>query len=54
MKIEELESKLQALRNKWKNDYPKDVLDKRWTAFRVDKSLALHYKMEIEKIKSQQ
>lgn len=48
--IEELENKLGALRTKWKS-FPKGIHDQRWPAFRVDKSLALYYKMKIEKIR---
>jgi len=50
--IEELEKKLETLRNKWKV-YPKTIYDQRWAEFRVDKSRALSIKMEIEKIKNQ-
>ena len=52
MTLQDLESKLQALRLKWANGYPKSVYDPRWPEFRVDKSHALYLKKEIEKIKT--
>lgn len=50
--LESLETKLNTLRQKWKNDYPKNVYDKRWPEFRVDSSRALWLKIQIEKLKS--
>jgi len=49
--IKDLENSLEKLRLKWR-DYPKSIYDKRWPAFRVDKSKALYLKMQIEKMKN--
>ena len=46
----ELENKLNSLRLKWKGDYPKNDLDRRWWKFKCDKTLAEQLKTQIKKI----
>jgi len=48
----ELENKLNSLRLKWKGDYPKSDLDKRWWRFKTDKCLAEQLKTQIKKIEA--
>jgi hypothetical protein len=45
-----LEKQLEDLRNKWKGDYPKSYMDKRWWKFKTDKCLAEQIKENIKKI----
>lgn len=54
MTLDELQTKLQTRREKWKNHYPKNEYEDRWPEFRVDKSHALYLKNEIERLKSEQ
>lgn len=48
LEITILREQLEKLRNKWKGDWPKSDLDKRWWKFKCDKTMALGL---IEKIK---
>jgi hypothetical protein len=48
LEITILKEKLAELRNKWKGDWPKSDLDKRWWKFKCDHTMALGL---IEKIK---
>ena len=47
---QDLENQLNSLRLKWKGDYPKNDLDKRWWRFKCDKTLAEQIKTQIKKI----
>jgi len=47
---ETLEKQLEELRNKWKGDYPKNDLDRRWWKFKTDKCMAEQIKTQIKKI----
>jgi hypothetical protein len=49
--LDYLNNKLQLLRDKWKNDWPKSSTDPRWPEFEADKNEAEDLKSEIEKIK---
>jgi hypothetical protein len=49
---QDLENQLQSLRLKWKGDYPKSDLDKRWWSFKCDKTLAEQLKTQIKKIEA--
>ncbi len=51
MTIQELENKLNSLRNKWKDNYPKSEDDPSWTEFVADKKEAEDIKTEIDKLK---
>lgn len=48
----DLENKLSSLRLKWKGDYPKSDLDKRWWKFKCDKTLTEQLKTQIKKIEA--
>jgi len=48
----DLENQLQSLRLKWKGDYPKNDLDKRWWRFNTDKLKAEQLKTQIKKIEA--
>jgi hypothetical protein len=50
MTKQELEQQLNDLRNKWKGDYPKNYLDRRWWRFNTDKLLAEQIKTQLKKI----
>lgn len=52
MEKQDLENKLNSLRLKWKGDYPKSDLDKRWWKFKTDKCLAEQLKTQIKKIEA--
>jgi hypothetical protein len=47
---QDLENQLNSLRLKWKGDYPKNDLDKRWWRFNTDKLKAEQLKTQIKKI----
>lgn len=52
MTKQDLENQLNSLRLKWKGDYPKNDLDKRWWRFNTDKLKAEQIKTQIRKIDS--
>lgn len=45
--VEELNIKLNLLRQKWKNGWPKSSLEPNWWKFKCDSVLATQYKEQI-------
>ncbi|MFZ2882441.1 MAG: hypothetical protein WA019_05180 [Candidatus Moraniibacteriota bacterium] len=50
MRIDDLNSKLNALRQKWTGKIPKSTADPRWWAFRCDGVVATGIKREIAEL----
>ena len=53
MSLQELENKLNALRQKWMGHVPKSDADPTWWNFKCDSVIATGIKRQIEEIKSE-
>lgn len=49
--VEELDIKLNLLRQKWKGGWPKSYLEPNWWKFKCDSVLATQYKEQIKLLK---
>lgn len=52
MKLQELENKLNSLRQKWMGHIPKSDADPTWWDFKCDSVIATGLKRQIEEIKN--